>query len=397
MSSTADRWFVPNKEYYDLTNDYALVCQPAVKVREAIMITDEAPSRINYADDTFLTEFVNYQPCYRFALEGRLVFADVNDEDPSHKETIYGEWAKEILTEKENEKTQTIKKELAKACADAFFPLDDDEDVSQNECERCAEGGLLADEGGLLTEPILSKLITSNVQEKEEILNIMSGQTQRPTKRPVIALINMIDSKRTTEVGETEGWVVGYDFIKELLIIKPFISKEGKHPLGGPWYGAVAQDGVSFSGSLQEFATAYIEFGETVGPSNKDDGFKMLVHTLTARWFGYFKKALETAYGAEFRDLFPALKAATMKIKNTMATIEFAAAQKNENERRAEIKTFSWMLSMINLEENNIRDEAVEAKERGQEKIAQNAAKLYEHIHKQIKAFNENPSMDLDF
>ncbi|MCJ1462258.1 hypothetical protein MMC07_000858 [Pseudocyphellaria aurata] len=134
MSSTADRWFVPNKKYYDLTNDYALVCQPAVKVREAIIITDEAPSRIKYPDDTFLTELVDYQPAYRFALEGRLVFADVNDGDPSHKETIYGEWAKEILMEKENDKTQTTKKELVKAYVDAFLPLDDDEDVSQSEC-----------------------------------------------------------------------------------------------------------------------------------------------------------------------------------------------------------------------------------------------------------------------
>ena len=110
---------------------------------------------------------------------------------------------------------------------------------------------------GRLEEAINSRILIANsVEEKQELLNLMSGQIMRRTKRPVLTLVSMVNSKQTTEVGETKGWVTGYDFIKDLVVIKPFVSKKGKHPLGAKWYGDVAQDGVSFSGTPQEFAKA---------------------------------------------------------------------------------------------------------------------------------------------
>ena len=404
MSSTADRWFVPHPEYYHTINDYALVRQSAASVREDILDTDDAPTRFVDPDATFMDEYysVNFDSCYDFALPGRLVFADVDDEDPAHKEKV-GEWAKEIPIEGESEKTTETKKELVKTLADVWFPQDDAprEDNEENMPEDQREQWTLRDlriitRQGLLEAPVPSLIITAKtVEKKDELLNIMSGQIRRPTKRPVLALINMIDSKQTTEVGETQGWVTGYDFIKELLVIKPFTSKGGNHPLGAKWHGDVAQDGVSFSGTPQEFAKAYAELGETVAAGNKDDGFKMLVHTRAAEWIDESGKAFLTVYGADFEADLDALYKATKKIKEAMDEIKFPAVEKNEKERGLEIPPFLWLQNIIETEEAAIRDAAVDAKERGEEKVAQNAAKLYEHIHTQIKAFNQNPSMDL--
>lgn len=404
MSSTADRWFVPHPEYYHTINDYALVRQSAASVREDILDTDEAPTHFVDPDATFMDEYysVNFDSCYDFALPGRLVFADVDDEDPAHKEKV-GEWAKEIPIEGESEKTTETKKELVKALADLWFPQDDAprEDNEENMPEDKREQWTLRDlkmitRQGLLEAPVASLIITAKtLEEKDELLNILSGQIRRPNKRPVLALINMIDSKQTTEVGETQGWVTGYDFIKGLLVIKPFASKGGNHPLGAKWHGDVAQDGVSFSGTPQEFVKAYAELGEKVEAGNKDDGFKLLVHTRAAEWIDAFGKAFVTVYGADFEADLNALYEATKKIKEAMDEIKFPAVEKNKKERGLEIPPFLWLQNIIETEEAAIRDAAVDAKERGQEKVAENAAKLYESVHKQIKAFNENPSMDL--
>lgn len=397
MSSTADRWFVPDKTYYLSTNDYALVRRSTASVHEDLLETDMMRTRFIDAEATFMDEYdgLRFEPCYEFALHGRLVYADVDDEDPAHKEKVYGEWAKETPIEEDSEKTTEVKKELIKACGDVWFPKDndpenDEEDMSQEERDRWTQRDLkMLTRQGIIEPPIYSLLLTAKtVQDKEEILNIMSGQTKHPIKRPVLALVDMIDSKQNTEVGQTEGWAIAYDFIKELLVIKPFVSKKGKHPLGGKWYGDVAQDGVSFCGTLHEFAKAYAEFGKTVDAGNKDDGFKMLVHTVVGGWIDIFGTDLAAAYGPEFHTDLLAVNEATGKIRKVMAEIKFPAVQKNEKPGY-EIEPLLWLQSVIESEEAGIRDAAVDAKKQGEEKVAQDAAKLYEDILKMIKDFND--------
>ncbi|MCJ1267502.1 hypothetical protein MMC22_007387 [Lobaria immixta] len=384
MASTADRWFGPES---DLSiDDYALVGQSAVSVREDLLETDNAVHRISLDPDaTFMTEYdsLNQIPrpdamarCYDFGVHGRLVYADVDDEDPAHREKI-NELAKMIPIEGESDRTMEIKKELVSLYSEVGYSQ-----LSQEEREHWTLIDIYLLRGqGILEERIFSHILTAKtIEEKEEFINFMSGQTQSPAKRPVLSLINMIDSKQTTEVGETEGWVTGYDFIKDLLVIKPFVSKGGNHPLGAKWHGNVAQDGVSFSGTPQDFAKAYVGLGKSVDAGNKID---------------HFGTAFVTVYGKEFyADLF-AINEATKKIKKAMEEIKFPVVDKNTKRHGFEFEPFFWMLSMIELEESMIRDTAVDANKRGEEKIARNAAKLYESIHEQIKAFIENPSMDL--
>lgn len=404
MSSAADRWFVPDDEYHRTITDYAVVRRTAVSVRQDTLMLSK-PIRTIDVNATFLDEYRNtaFEMGYKFADNGKLVFADVNDEDPAHREKVYGEWAKEARIREEVDDKAGEMRELAKSCVDAWFsdddfPPTDDEGASRDERERWALEDLkeLVDRGAV-EAPIISKVITAkSVEDKEEILHLMSGQNGILTKRPVLTLISMIDSQQNTEVYETEGWVIGYDFIKELLVIKPFTSKGGRHPLAGKWHGDVAQDGVSFSGTPQEFAKAYVELGKSVKADNKDDGFKMLVHTIAAKWIDSFETALVTAYGTDFHTDLLAMKEAKVTIKETMKEIKFPAVKKKAKECGLDMEPFLWMLNFLESGEPTMRDVAAEAKERGEEKLAQNAAKLYDNIHKQIKAFNENPSLDLD-
>ncbi|MCJ1263066.1 hypothetical protein MMC22_002936 [Lobaria immixta] len=409
MSSTADRWFVPDHEYYNSIQDYAVVGYTTIRASEELSAYDS--KRSHYLDDdaTFMTE---YDPrnafdhnlrirTYPFSHFGRLLYADVDDKNPAHKEKVYGEIAKEIPIEEKSEETTEIMEQLVKTLAPIFYKLDDVPENEKKLVEENREGWTLIDLEELIEQRLLNKHIVSciltakTVEEKEEILNLFSGQTRTPTKRPVLSLISMIDSMQTTEPGETRGWVTGYDFINDLLLIKPFVSKGGKHPLAEKWHGDVAQDGVSFSGTLRDFAKAYIEWGkrvDAVDEHRKHDGFKMIVHTHAAEWID---ACFETVNAAEFHVDRLAIQEVIGTIKKAMEKIEFPIVEKKEKDCGFELSPFRRILNMVETEEPLIRGIAVEAKKLGEEKIARNIARLYESVHNQIKAFNENPFMDL--
>ncbi|MCJ1468651.1 hypothetical protein MMC07_007280 [Pseudocyphellaria aurata] len=412
MPFTADRWFVPDQVYKKLISDYAVVAKSTSVVREQILSTNESP-HISNALDSFMSEYdrVYGEPCYEFDVDGRLVYADVDDEDPAHKERIY-KWAKEIPIEQESEKTIAAKKKILDAWVEGFLTEGiGREEWTREGLEQYAKHNLkLLTSWGVLSYPqLVSEILKAkSLESKKEILAVMSDQIGRPTKRPVMLLIKMIDSKQTTKIGETEGWVIGYDFIKELLVIKPFFSREISrplryhreisHPLGGKWHGEVAQDGVSFSGTLQEFVKAYIELGKAVDAGSpidadsQDDRFKMLVHTVAAQWIREFG-ALEAVYGSDFHDDLLAINDATKKIDKAMVNIKFPVVEKNDSDAG---QPFESILGIVQSEEANLRNFAIAAREKGEEKIAQNTAKLYDRIEKLLKAFNDNPSTDLE-
>lgn len=410
MSSTADRWFVPDHEYFKSIRDYAVIGWSATDVRDCLDLKDK--SRLHFTDEdaTFMTE---YDPpdvwdlqvierLYNFGHPGRLLYADVDDKDPAHKAKVYGEIAKEIPIEEKNEKTTEVMKQLVKKLAPIWYKQkdvpEDQKESAQEENERKALNrleGLIEKE--LVTPRIASCILTAKtVEEKKEILNLFSGQTSHRTKRPVLSLISMIDRK-TTEMDKTVGWVTAYDFIKDLLLIKPFVSKAGKHPLAEKWYGDVAQDGVSFCSTPQDFTKAYIQWEKTVdaGKANEHDGYKMMVHTRAAEWIYHLGIIFETVYGSEFHADHLALKEAIAKIKEAMEQLKFPIVEKDETDRKFDFLPMRCLLDELESDESWIRGTALEAREKGEEKIAQNAAKLYESIHEQIKAFIENPSMDL--
>ncbi|MCJ1468652.1 hypothetical protein MMC07_007281 [Pseudocyphellaria aurata] len=414
MPSTADRWFVPDQLYKKLISDYALVAMSTSAVREQILFTNKSPRHISDAMDTFMSEYnrVYGEPCYEFDVDGRLVYADVDDEDPAHKERIY-KWAKEIPIEQESEKTIAAKKKVLDAWIEGIYVTEDidGKEFSREGLKQGAQQDLkLFISRGVLYPLLISEILQAkSLESKEEILDVMSDQIGRPTKRPVMLLIKMIDSKQTTKVGETKGWAVGYDFIKELLVIKPFYSREISHPLcfhreishplGGKWHGEVAQDGVSFSGTLQEFAKAYIELGKTVdaaSPVDAGSGFKLLVHTVAAQWIHRFRLDLGPVYGSDFRDDLLALRDATVKIKNAMDKIALPLAGKNEENRSDAGQAFESILRVVQSQETDLRQLALAAREQGKEKIARNIAGIYGHVEEMFKYFHDDPCKDFD-
>lgn len=387
MSSTADRWFVPQDEFYQCLSDYALVCYSTPCVRSLILETDRELVLDVDLDNTLDDKTVIAR--YEFAKQGQLLFSDVDDEDPVHKGKVYGEWAKGVPNKEEAENKAA---EIIEACKWQEVSMSWQQGRLRPEWNQGSYG-----DPGIIDDCTIPHILTAKtIEDKEEILHFMSGQIGLPTKRPVLILINMIDSMQTTETGETEGWVLGFDFIKELLVIKPFTSKGGRHPLGGKWHGDVAQDGVSFSGTPQEFAKAYAELGRTVEAGNKADGFRMIVHTNAAKWIVEYRTAFEQAYGTDFNTDLLAIQKAMKTIIQNMKKIKFPDVEMKFKKERLTMGPFLAIQCYLEDGENALRDAAAEAKDRGEEKIAHNAAKLYESLYKQIKAFNENPSLDLD-
>lgn len=263
---------------------------------------------------------------HSFSPEGRLLCADVNDKDPAHQEKVYSKTSEEITVEEKSE----IMKQLVERLAPPIYykqgdAPEDEKNVAQEKRKRYTVTLMdleeLVEKKSLTTSIISCILTAKTVKEKEEILNLFSGQTSYPTKQPVGLWISLIDSNQKNEAGEAEGWVTGYDFIEDLLHIQRFVVKEGEISFPEKSNGEVAQDGVSFCGTPQNFLKAYIEWGKLFDFSNANyhDGFKMMAHTRAAKWIDFFGASFDSVYGPEFRADRLAIQEPMAKVKKAIA------------------------------------------------------------------------------
>lgn len=391
---TPERWFVSDHEFYLSTNDYAVVSQLASAVCLEILSYDETSDWRKFETFKDFWKGLQWGPDYEFALPTRLLFADVDDTDVAHREKVCGEWAKETPLELASAKSEDLQKALAQDLAMTWIlPLKDEgAEETPEEREQYVKSELQysIDHGEELDEHIINHIITAKTPEdKQELLAFLSGQSKYPTQRPVLVLVAMMNSNQSTEMGKTEGWVIGHDLVKNLVIIKPFVSKEGKHPLGEKWYGDVASDGVSFSGTPLEFATSYLELAKTdPTPKSAPVGFRLLTHTLLAKHLLRHHAGLAaTGFPIEAQ----ALRHATKQSKTLMAGIPFPAKQKLPRNHGPVIKPLRWLQNWLELEEENIRYGAVEAREKGEEKIAENAREVYRAVYDLVRGFNDDP------
>ena len=78
-----------------------------------------------------------------------------------------------------------------------------------------------------------------------------------------------------------------------MVVIKPFASREGHHPLGEPWVGPVVDDGVAFRGSPLELLTLVADEETGFGrKSDKNYHFSRIVRMEAASWVLEYRKAL---------------------------------------------------------------------------------------------------------
>lgn len=398
MSSTEAAWFIPDHEFAQSRMDYGVVATPAPQVCHLTSMKDKENVRRFTDNTTFRDElyFVRHNPCYPYARCGKLLYADVDEESPEHKEHIFGAWAKEELLEKENEETEAAGEALFQHLVDKWGfedfieePLQRYKAVKESfDCDILHRGEL----DTMITDYILSVPL----DDKKILCSILSSQSRRKTPRPVLMLIDVVEDLQKTEAGVTKGWAIGYDLVKLRLIIKPFISKQGHHLFGEIWYGPVAEDGISFFGSLEVFFVNFIELGEAADDKSVNGGFKMLVHTIVAKWMLRQWKGLSDSdpdfYDDERQEK---LKNTVTKAKEAMEKITLPIVDKATVDEGVKFMPFQLMYEMMEIQEAAIRHAAILAKNHGNEKVAGNAAKLFGKLKGQLKAFNENPEADV--
>lgn len=409
MSPNINDWFAPDHEFRLLKNDYAVVNQSASSVLSETLTVNEVSCSDMQPNETFgtLLAGLKYDTCYEFSYPTRLLFADVDDTNPAHREKVYGKWAKETPLKQASEKSTAVQKALVqdlvtKWHASASFKGYETQEQHEEWVREGLQIAIDYNEG--LDKHILAHLLTAKTaDDKAELLTFLSGQSKHPTQRPVLVLVGMIDSEQSTEAGKTEGWVIGHDIVQNKLIIKPFVSQPGKHPLGGKWYGPVADDGVSCTGTPHDFAAAYIALSQSPSPTPQT-AFRLLVHTVAAKYLRLNHTALSTPHPLPIA-LPDAIKAA----KHVLATIPFRAQTKPAPEPPADdpaaaaataaavvvaIEPFRFMQNWLEMEEAVVRDAAVGAKEMGEDKVATNTARVYERIYEIVKGFNGDPKGD---
>lgn len=295
---TALRWLASDQEFYASLKDYAVVSEASAFVQHAKTHTDTGCNRRRFLQATFayVLRELDRKPSYSFATEGHLVYADVDSDNPEHIKDIYSRAKEEQVVSAESDDVKYARKRLIQHLMARYNAGQPARNASRYK-ERAKARLRQMQEAGVINDVVIDYIVAAKTEAaKTGLLNIMSGQTEEKFQRPVLVLIGMIDDMQTLEVGVSKGWVIGYEFVKNLLIIKPFISTPDQHPLGGSWFASVQdEDGILYSGPPANFAGKYVHDAqnqhnpetavEASGPSASfAAAFKTLVHTVAANW-----------------------------------------------------------------------------------------------------------------
>lgn len=436
-TSTSRRWFAPDHEFQASLDDYAVCNAPSTYIRHAKTHADTGCNRRRLRQCTFadMLLYLESNPCYAFVGEGQLVYADVDDGNPKHQEDVYGRIAKEVPldADAESDVVKSTRNKLIEHLAEEWFgrekparDLGDDDRYTSAKIEF--DDMVLS---GRIDDAVVGHILRTETEAaKKELLNIVSGQTGYQTQRPVLVLVDMIDDMQSTEMGVTKGWVIGYEFVRNLLIIKPFLSTKDQHPLGGSWYAPVENDdGIIYSGSPEAFAEKYVLAAQKHQDTKTADlpslpsaslpaAFKPFVHTVAAKWILHYYTALSSSPSATKN--FPNLETLKIAISThqiMLSTVPFPVQDKKsplsvfsdalsslaisssstatEKETDAsgtrvwKFDTFIMIQHMLESEEGNIRAIALNAKNLGDEHVANRAAEIWEAILDLVREVNE--------
>ena len=429
---TADGWMVLDQEYYAKTEDYALVGESAKLIRWEI---DEANNSIvpllstslSYGDVLHLHRSF---PVYDFASQGnRLIYADVDDSNPEHekqvKELRSTEQELDRAYEKAIEAEGVLATHLGEAWKDRIAPRSIEETTWDQEhfllYKKTKAMEIFDDmrqQHAAFDSKLVNYIVGAGHEYCREILDFLSVQDLSPNKRPVMLLIDIVDSLQSQVPAAKEGWVLAYDITKQQIIIKPFFSSKDRHPLTSPWIAPVVHDLVSLSISPILFVYEYTGLGQKtisdevlneinqpldkdLQPDQQRMAFRMLVHTIAIRWVFRHWEGLISHWcqtPEESATKFACAKDAYSRIKKYLALSRFPVVTKTEpaeKEKKTVVCPFEELEWQLVEMEDYFRAGAVGAKERGEEKIAENVVSLYERLLGMVKKFNEDPRADI--
>lgn len=453
--STATSWMVPDNEYYTKTEDYALVGESARLIRSEIDQANnyvaEPPSRPLYYGEILHRQ--RHEPPYEFACPiSHMIYADVDDSNPSHERDMKELQSKEQKLEDAWEHREAKMADagralciyLGEAWKGRFPPHTAEEapfleEAWRRHCPDIAKGERMPPDAlqamflewkmGQAFEhfedmaahrqtpdsKVLNYIFGAGHEHREQLMHMISGQSFSPTKRPVMLLVDIFDSRQSPTPGVKTGWMIAYSILNQNIIIKPFYSDKDHHPLTSSWSHSIVDNGVSCVSTPLDFIKAYHLLAHKIPNTTIHDhiesggdlllkepllAFRMLVHSLAAKWVlrhwsGLISHWCETL--EESTALRNSTKDACKKIRKYLDQIPFPVVAKMkpaEVDKKVVVGPFADLEWTLEEMEDGFRAGAVAAQEIGEEKIAKNVATLYEKVMEMVKAFNENPRGD---
>lgn len=403
MSNPTANWFLPTRTWKRLTQDYALVNHPAAPIRRELRMHDRLPHD-HYADfQDYADDWYNHR--YKFSPCGysKLVYADVDQSSPAHK-ALVKRWAEEPEAETKDASIVEEKEKLIAAAREKFgFIYGTEAPEGEASASNDTDSNSISDDSAVLADlrhqitcerswPLKYIMKLPSRSAKESVLRILSDQTHTRTVRPVMLLLDMLDSCQSTTAGETHGWVSAYDFLDNVLVIKPFVSRPGHHPLGDAWFGPVANDGVSFKGSPQELLTLVTDdasFGAADAPNRN---FSRIVRMEAAGWVMEYGKSLRIDVGV-VKALASEEGDREERCGDGFAGTAFPNREKKCGYEDADRIKLLYEAGVGGMEsaEIDFRNAAVEAKEEGRGKEVENLVAFYEKTMGELKALMEDP------
>lgn len=384
--------------------DYALVNIPEAEVRANINQYDKMirglPAKeqrfshyLKNGGGTLYNEILSPSSC-------PLIYADVDDTKPEHKQMLKERAIQEDLCQP-NPEFAPRREKFIKALIDGHEPGSCDDPTRESEGELRAHYTSRFDAYILnsnVVEDDTARLLfeLESAQDQRDLLEMVSGQHLKKTERPVMLLICMIDTHQTTTYGCTEGYAAAIDVPRNHLIIRPFRSDKDTHPLTRPWTSNVPNDGISIAGSNYSFACAYTVMASNL--ENEHDDFKLMVYSQVIQ---YFLKVWKHIFNFYFFTPESAAKVRTqveeadIKVWERLSRTPFPVKEKEWLLPPGGLVGFRDLQQVLECMEPELRKEAVQTRSDGDDQVAESAAMVYEQIMKLIQDFNADPSGDV--
>ncbi|KAI4096371.1 MAG: hypothetical protein LQ339_007013 [Xanthoria mediterranea] len=417
--STASKWFVPPDVYFASIEDYAVVGESAVYVKNnlieypehrALAVYDSTPVcpgvRERHPDmgDIFRL-FVDDE--HNRDDEGlRLLYADVDRDNEEHQQRVR-DAAMAGFVEAESTDVQEAIRGIVERWA-MRAKHEQPEDIREERMAMHEEA--FEDEARRGTVGYIHKHLIDHVlglkseEDRRRVLMIISRQHRRKSPRPVLLLLDMIDK---FSPGAKEGWLIGYDFYADKIIIKPYHAVEGtgsEHPLTEKWDIQLPDDGVSWKGHPVDFVAHELpqllkeiddheEREQESKSKSQTYGFKLLAYHTVTRWIHRHWDAMTSVKPAESEVAYCSadeLEGFEDRIQAEAEKFTFTD-QTPDKEDDPLMLLFKNMQRALEVLETAVQYEVHGAKEAGKEDMALNAAKLYKRGVEQLRSFNLNP------
>ncbi|KAL8716045.1 MAG: hypothetical protein Q9225_006268 [Loekoesia sp. 1 TL-2023] len=405
---TAKRWFLPNHAYRALHDDYAICCSLASDIQQDIHAHD---FQCRHFDDiccpprSFLGALRRISEgyhSYAFApFHDTLVYADVDSSNPNHEKEVRAKVAAAEPLEKGSEVNEAVRVKIIKHLVDTW---DEHQQVLKKDMPKGANleaaiKGQLQQSLGSVPPALLNFIIGGlEKEERREALMLASGQARLPVEaqRPVLLLVSIVDTAQSTVVGESIGYKTAYDPLSQELITRPFHSKEGSHLLGDNWFAEIPDDGISFRGTLVEFCAKFMDFMNGVNedelPPSEAEGFKYLVWARTIDWMIEQYRALSKAdpslgRGMTIEEFENQLNALEKRFQHVKFPIKEKKGQEKYEKQDELDYEFRGLKDAIEEREFELRCAAAAVKDKGKERKAEEAARMWERVGEAIRDF----------